>query len=145
MHSGVGLHADEVVSFGGPEERVLENVLRHVPGELPSLVGHDLRHRQGEADRISARSRPECLHGQPVGTHHGLVDRQVPSQVVLHPRWVVADGVTHGPDDVGLVDGAGPTDQVAQMGSGPLHEAGEPFGGVGGFEAAPSWPATREW
>ena len=101
-------------------------------------------------DRVSPTGKvpgpgPERFDGEPVGTDHRLVHRQVTGQIVLHPRWVLPDRVAHGPDHVGLVDGAGPTDQVTEMGSGPLDEPAEPVGGVQRLEAAPPRPATTGW
>ena len=78
--SGCRLDADEVVALGGPQEGVLEDLLGHVPRDLAAFVGHDLRHRQGEADREAPRARAERVDGEAVGTHHRLVDGEVAGQ-----------------------------------------------------------------
>ena len=76
------------------------------------------------------------VHGQSVGPDQGVVHGEVADVLVLQARRVDADGVAQHGDDVGLVEGAGPSDEVAEMGDGALDVAGEALGRVGSLPAA---------
>src|SRR3974390_1482034 len=54
----------------------------------------------------------------------------MPTELVLHPRGVDADGVAEDRRDVRLVDRAGRANEVAQVPDRPLDIAGEAFWGV---------------
>ena len=131
VHAGVALHPHEVVALRGTQEDVLEHLLGRVAQCLPTLGRGDLRHGEREADREVPRTGAQDVDGEPVGAHHRLVHRRVAREVVLDPRRVLALEVPHDGDHVRLVDGAGPSDEVAQVGRRPLDEAGETLGGVG--------------
>ncbi len=131
VHARVALHADEVVAAGGAQEDVLEHLFRRIAQALPALAGRDLGHGERETDREVAGPGPQHVDGQSVRAHHRLVDRPVTREVVLHPGRVLTLEVPHDGDDVGLVDGAGPSDQVTEISGRPLHEAGKALGGVG--------------
>ncbi len=70
-----------------------------------------------------------------MGADHRLVHGGVASEVLLDTGWVLALEVTHDGDDIGLVDGAGPSDEVAEVRDRMLHEAGEAVGAVGRLPA----------
>ena len=143
VHSGVALHADEVVACGGAQEDVLEHLLRPVAQGLATLVGDDLGHRQGEADGEAARPRSQLVDGQAVGPDHGVVDRPEAVEVLLDARRVLTLEVPHDADDIGLVDGAGPTDEVAQVGGGPGHVSSEALWRVGRLPPSPGRQPER--
>ncbi len=76
-----------------------------------------------------------------MGPDQRIVDGEVTDVLVLQARRVEPDGVSQDGDHVGLVDGAGPTDEVAEVRHGALDVAGEAFGRVGGLPAAALVPA----
>ena len=87
-------------------------------------------------DGERSRSRAQGVHGQAMGPDQGVVDGEVTDEFVLQSRRVEPDGVAEDGHHVGLVEGAGPADEVAEVGHGALDVAGEALRRVGGLPAA---------
>ena len=127
----VALHADEVVA-GVASRKVFSRICSAASrGALAALAGHELLHRQGDAHRERPGPDAQGVHRQAVGPDQGLVHGEVAGVLVLHARGVDADGVAQHGHHVGLVEGAGPSDEVTEVGDGALDVAGEALGRVG--------------
>ena len=70
-------------------------------------------------------------------SNDGLVHGEMSDKVVLHPGRRRPEGVAHDADEVELVDGAGPTDEIAEVGCRPGDETGEDIGSVRSLPPTP--------
>ena len=82
-------------------------------------------------DRELPGAGAQRVDGQAVGAHHRLVHRGVAGEVLLHPGRVLALEVPHDRHHVGLVDGAGPADEVAQVRGRPATKRAKRSGASG--------------
>ena len=103
---------------------------------LPTVLGRQSAIDSVRPDREAAGPGAQRVDGEPVGPDHGCVDAHAgPGRP--GPRREHPEQVAHQADDVGLVDGAGPADEVAQGGGGPLANRAKRSGRVGRLPTAP--------
>ena len=92
VHTRVALDADEVVALGPPHEPVLEDLLSGLEHLFAARIRHHLVHRQRQAHRKVAWTRPNGVDGETMGSHDCLVHRQVPDEIILDPRRATTRG-----------------------------------------------------
>src|ERR1700722_7914578 len=68
-----------------------------------------------------------------MGAHNRLVDRKMPAEITLHPGRGRPERVPHDADEVELIDGAGPPNEIPEMRSRSRNETGEDLGSVCGL------------